>query len=90
MHETNVETYAPVDGEPRRRRTLGIASWLCLAVGAAILVVGVSRQETWWMVSFPIAVAGAICGGRARRYVALVGNVLAASVLVLTFMTFAP
>lgn len=43
-------------------------SWTCAIVSVGIFILGIILTQSWWMLSFPVALVGAIAGGNSRRY----------------------
>lgn len=65
-------------------------AWICAVTAVLILIVGLYFQSTWWMLSTPVALVGAIAGGVSRRYVAMAICIAVMTVLFLVMLVFAP
>lgn len=61
-------------------------AWSCAALSIGILLVGVLLEQTFWMLSFPVALVGAVAGGNSRRFLPMIICIVVAAALPLAIM----
>lgn len=65
-------------------------SWGLAGLAVLVLVLGLYFQSTWWILSTPIALVGAIVAGVKGYYVPMTISIAVVAVLFLVMMLFAP
>lgn len=61
-------------------------AWSCAVLSVGILLVGVLLEQTFWIFSFPVALAGAVAGGNSRRFLPMIICIAVAAALPLAIM----
>ncbi|MDO5618700.1 hypothetical protein [Kocuria sp.] len=72
------------------RETCGVLAWPLTVIAVLVLVIGLYFQSTWWMLSTPVALGGAITAGLSHRYVAMAISIAVIAVLFAVMLVFAP
>lgn len=64
--------------------------WVFTIASLVILTVGLWLQTPWWMLSTPLAIAGAIMAGMSRKFFPMVICIAVVALLVVVMLVFAP
>lgn len=64
--------------------------WTLTLASLVILAIGLWLQSPWWMLSIPVAIAGAITAGMSRRFVPMILCIAVVALFFVVMLVFAP
>lgn len=67
-----------------------ILIWALTLASLVILAIGLWLQSPWWMLSIPVAIAGAIVAGMSRKFFPMIICIAVVALFVVVMRVFAP